>query len=265
MPLTAETGAEGPAPGTRETRLLDAYPDVLGHIDGNTLYWRDGTRMPFDDGRGPKPFAAWLAAPDIEDTLRFPYPAGAGALKPERENDPGRARNAAFFDKMYGNCRSGEITPHLQTVIWLPNKSGQRLKVHAKNGVADRLQAVSEELDALPTRFDKFLIPSAGTYNCRVIAGTDRVSAHGYGIAIDLAVKESDYWRWAARTGDVIAYRNRIPLDIVHIFERHGFIWGGRWYHYDTMHFEYRPELLPPLAPLEPKKGPPAPVQKIEP
>jgi len=22
------------------------------------------------------------------------------------------------------------------------------------------------------------------------------------------------------------------------------FIWGGRWYHFDTMHFEYRPELL---------------------
>jgi hypothetical protein len=29
------------------------------------------------------------------------------------------------------------------------------------------------------------------------------------------------------------------------IFEKHGFIWGGKWYHYDTMHFEYRPELLP--------------------
>jgi len=29
------------------------------------------------------------------------------------------------------------------------------------------------------------------------------------------------------------------------VFERHGFIWGGRWWHYDTMHFEYRPELLP--------------------
>jgi hypothetical protein len=23
------------------------------------------------------------------------------------------------------------------------------------------------------------------------------------------------------------------------IFEKHGFIWGGEWYHYDTMHFEY--------------------------
>jgi hypothetical protein len=31
-------------------------------------------------------------------------------------------------------------------------------------------------------------------------------------------------------------------------FEAEGFIWGGRWYHYDTMHFEYRPELLSPLC-----------------
>lgn len=265
LPLAADAGAERQASETAVMHLLQAYPDALERIDGNTLYWRDGTRMTLDDGHGSKAFAAWLAEPDVEDMLRFPYPAGAGTLEPEPENDPGRARNAAFFDKMYGNCRSGEVTLHLQTVIWLPNKSGQRLKVHAKNGVADRLQAVSDELDALPTRFDKFLIPSAGTYNCRVIAGTDRVSAHGYGIAIDLAVKESDYWRWAARTGNVIAYRNRIPLDIVHIFERHGFIWGGRWYHYDTMHFEYRPELLPPLAPLEQKNGPPAQGQKIEP
>jgi len=35
-----------------------------------------------------------------------------------------------------------------------------------------------------------------------------------------------------------------MPQQIVDIFERHGFIWGGKWYHYDTMHFEYRPELL---------------------
>ena len=35
-----------------------------------------------------------------------------------------------------------------------------------------------------------------------------------------------------------------MPRAIVDAFERHGFVWGGRWYHYDTMHFEYRPELL---------------------
>jgi D-alanyl-D-alanine carboxypeptidase len=37
-----------------------------------------------------------------------------------------------------------------------------------------------------------------------------------------------------------------VPAAIVHVFEHNGFIWGGRWYHYDTMHFEYRPELLDP-------------------
>ena len=41
-----------------------------------------------------------------------------------------------------------------------------------------------------------------------------------------------------------IPYKNEIPWEIVRIFERHGFIWGGKWYHYDTMHFEYRPEII---------------------
>jgi hypothetical protein len=104
---------------------------------------------------------------------------------------------------------------------------------------------VSTELDELPAAFDVFLIPSAGTYNCRVIAGTDRVSAHGHAIAIDIALERSHYWRTDPPGKDgALGYRNEIPMEIVRIFEKHGFIWGGRWYHYDTMHFEYRPELL---------------------
>ena len=240
-------------------RFVQAYPDALEKIEGNWLVWRDGTRMPLDDG-GVKSFSAWLEKPDIEDMLREPYPAGIGAADPPPDSDPGRARNAAFFDKMYGDCRKGEVKAKLKTIVWLPKKARQRLEVTTVNGVADRLEAVSKELDALPTKFDKFLAPAGGTYNCRTIAGTDRTSAHGSGIAIDIAVSQSDYWRWAlsGASGRVV-YRNRIPLEIVHIFERHGFIWGGRWHHYDTMHFEYRPELLPPLAPLEPAtEGSPA-------
>ena len=68
---------------------------------------------------------------------------------------------------------------------------------------------------------------------------------HGYAAAIDLNLDYSDYWLWNARSSVSIPYKNRFPQQIVEIFERHGFIWGGRWYHYDTMHFEYRPELLP--------------------
>ena len=30
----------------------------------------------------------------------------------------------------------------------------------------------------------------------------------------------------------------------VDAFEAEGFIWGGRWYHFDSLHFEYRPELI---------------------
>jgi len=39
-------------------------------------------------------------------------------------------------------------------------------------------------------------------------------------------------------------YPNQIPWPIILIFEKYGFIWGGKWHHYDTMHFEYRPELF---------------------
>jgi hypothetical protein len=89
-----------------------------------------------------------------------------------------------------------------------------------------------------------YLVPSAGTYNCRVIAGTTRLSEHAFGAAIDIATRYSDYWRWSRSRNDALAWKNRIPMAIVETFERFGFIWGGRWYHFDTMHFEYRPELI---------------------
>jgi hypothetical protein len=248
-PQVACGGSETPAD---LLSLVEAYPETLEKIDGNWLVWRDSTRMPLDDGRASKTFAEWLDKPDIEDMLRQPYPTGTVASAPAPDSDPGRARNAAFFEKMYGDCRKGDVKPRLKTIVWLPRKANHPLQVATANGAADRLDAVSKELDLLPAEFDKYLMPAAGTYNCRTIAGTDRVSAHGYGIAIDIAVAQSDYWRWAGGTSSgQVHYRNRIPPEIVQIFERHGFIWGGRWYHYDTMHFEYRPELLPPLAPLQ--------------
>jgi D-alanyl-D-alanine carboxypeptidase len=228
-------------------RLLGAYPEHLERIEGKTLVWKDGTRMALDDGKGEKSFEDWLADPDIEDMFAVPYPAGDLAAPPARNADPGRARNAAFFDRMYGDCRRGEGEPNLVEVQWLPKKANQRLRVTRINGVAERLTAVSRELDELPARFDRYLIPAAGSYNCRPIAGTERLSAHGYGIAVDLALAHAHYWRWARPDGNgAYPYQNAIPVEIVRIFEKHGFIWGGKWYHYDTMHFEYRPELVGP-------------------
>ena len=43
---------------------------------------------------------------------------------------------------------------------------------------------------------------------------------------------------------ELLALQAEYPWEIVAAFEAQGFIWGGKWYHYDIMHFEYRPELL---------------------
>jgi peptidoglycan LD-endopeptidase CwlK len=86
--------------------------------------------------------------------------------------------------------------------------------------------------------------PGCG-FNWRFIAGANHLNMHAFGSAIDVNVGYSDNWH-LHKTGasGVVRYRNRIPMALVTPFEKQGFIWGGRWYHYDTMHFEYRHELL---------------------
>ncbi len=247
MALTWTAVQAGELDSTNRARLLAAYPDFLKSFDGDQLVWKNGTSSPIDDGKGVKPFEAWLGDPDIEDMFQVPYVPGELAAPPAKDSDPGRARNEAFFQKMYGDCRKGETAKQLVDVVWLPKKSGEKLKFAKANGAAAALTAVSAELDALPAALDKFLFPSEGTFVCRVIAGTTRVSAHGQGIAIDISTKHAHYWRWAKSGPDgPITYKNEIPMEIVRVFEKHGFIWGGKWHHYDTMHFEYRPELMPP-------------------
>ena len=110
---------------------------------------------------------------------------------------------------------------------------------------ADSLRAVARDISRHP-EYRKYMSQSS-TFYWRKVRGAQRQSAHSYGIAIDINVGFSNYWLWTnrgAKETDRIRYENRIPQGLVHIFERHGFIWGGRWYHYDTMHFEFRPEFL---------------------
>jgi hypothetical protein len=239
------TEAEARRYGQLMDRMVAAYPDFLQGHDGAHLIWRDGARMAFDDGRGEKALEARLASADLEDQFSLPYPAGPMLNDPAMDFDPGRARNAAFFEKMYGDCRKGEVQKKLAEVAWLPKNGGKTVKITSVNGVAEKLKAVSEELDALPKELIVYVKPVAGTFNCRKISQTDQSSAHGYGIAIDINAKFGDYWQWGkpGKRGDY-AYRNRIPWEIAAIFEKHGFIWGGKWYHFDTFHFEYRPELI---------------------
>lgn len=222
--------------------LVRAYPQALSGSDGTTLTWRDGTRMPVGPAHAGQDAEALLGNASILDQLDAVYPAGAPLAVPT--GDPGRIRNQALFDKMYGDCAAGQVTPNLVRVAWLPQSWNQAVSITSVNGIDHQLEAVSRELDALPAEFKKYVHPVAGTYVCRAVAGTGRKSTHAWAAAIDLNTAYSDYWRWSRRADGVFVYRNRFPPEIVAIFERHGFIWGGRWSHFDTMHFEYRPELL---------------------
>jgi len=88
----------------------------------------------------------------------------------------------------------------------------------------------------------------------RDIAGSETRSPHAWGMAVDLVPRSYGgrhvYWRWS-RAIDREGW-HRIPLErrwqpplaVVEIFERHGFVWGGKWTHFDMIHFEYRPALV---------------------
>ena len=238
-------GAEPDDLRSHLVRLAEAYPDVVDGFDEHELILAGGKRLPLSDGRTDKTFEELLNDPDIGDMFAFAYPAGAPAAPPPVDFDPGRIRVEALFKALYGDCGKAQVAKRMRRIDWVPGHGGRPVSVTTAQGVDKALERVSRDLDRLPRAFGKYLTPSAGTYNCRAIAGTSRQSMHSYAAAIDVNTDFSDYWQWAQqKSGGPIEWRNRMPMEIVEVFERHGFVWGGRWHHYDTMHFEYRPDLL---------------------
>ncbi len=115
---------------------------------------------------------------------------------------------------------------------------GHKVRFTAAHGAAAALGRAARALEHLGAAAAPWLWPLAGTFNCRPIAGTRSPSMHAFGAAIDLASRHGGYWRWGADRGPPL------PAPIVAAFEREGFIWGGKWAHFDTFHFEFRPEII---------------------
>ena len=197
-----------------------------------------GVRVLFDDGK-TKTFEQRLDAPDLKDIFLIPYrPGPIRAVKAEGE-DPGRVRVEAVLAATYGGAGTAAALQVRVRFLDMP------VRVHRK--IAPALVRMAERLaqaQKADASLGRFLRRLSGGFAARNIAGTERTSAHAFGIAIDLDKSESDYWRW--QKGRPLRWRNRFPQAIIDAFEAEGFIWGGRWYHYDTMHFEYRPELFGP-------------------
>ena len=146
-----------------------------------------------------------------------------------------------LFKAAYGHDQS-EVKANLVPVRFL----NATVRFNARNGAAAALEAVGRDVSALVAahpEYAKRLLPLAGTFAWRPIARTERLSAHSFGVAIDLNAKRNGYWQWN-KGEDPLALRRDFPDAVVKAFERHGFIWGGKWAEYDIMHFEYRPELI---------------------
>ena len=217
-------------------KLIKAYPNqIIGYKD-NALIFRDHSTLVFDDYK-KKTIRELMDNPDIEDQFFYDYQLG-------KINDAGRIRNEVFFKKIYGNSQS-DVQNKLVEIDWCPKLVGRKIKVTTENGIDQIIKRLSAELDLHP-EFTKYITRIGGTFNWRKIAGTDRLSMHSFGMTIDINTLYSNYWQWDCKCNkeeDALTYTNKIPSKLVEIFQKYGFIWGGNWQHYDTMHFEYRPEL----------------------
>ncbi|MDP4179225.1 MAG: M15 family metallopeptidase [Bacillota bacterium] len=225
--------------------LLMAYPefavDVKKECDGRVyLIMKSGQKILYDDKKN-KSFDEKFQNPDLQDMMEQIYPLTAINKVSEKNFDPGRIRVYSLLSEVYGLSRKS-----IETNLVNTNLGYRYYQFNKSNKAADSLKnAMSEIVPLANSRKDVggCLYPSCGTYNYRVISGTNKLSPHAYGIAIDLARDKRDYWKWASPeegSKRIEAY----PKDMVEILEKNNFVWGGKWSHFDTLHFEYRPEII---------------------
>jgi D-alanyl-D-alanine carboxypeptidase len=127
-------------------------------------------------------------------------------------------------------------TPFELRLSWQPETRVRRIR--CAQAVAADLVAIFEEIFELfdndaeqvaAARMDLY----GGCYNFRRKRGLAGLSMHAYGAAVDLDPENNPLGKaWRAKAG-------MIPIEVVKIFEGHGWLWGGRWTRRpDCMHFQ---------------------------
>lgn len=161
-------------------------------------------------------------------------------------------RSPHFFDALWRAHNRSESYDRVKSMRFL----GKSVTVHFM--IMEELALVEEEILAAAKKNSQVQawingISELAGWQWRNIAETQTRSYHAYGLAIDIIPKsyggKETYWLWAQRNRADwwnIPYSSRYhpPAAVIKAFEKYGFIWGGKWLFFDTMHFEYRPEIL---------------------
>lgn len=252
-------------------RALDiAYPDAIDSIDydvknndwaitmGNIrLFWAHGRLLPQEEIQN---WQKWRALIDYLYPKEIPDPKNfskslieqikSESHSEQRNNAP--IYNPVFYDALYDGLTRRKIESHITRFDYL----GLRVSVH--KAIVPALKRVEKSLNEIAKENSEVAmfiqnISSIDGYNWREIADSPSRSNHSWGIAIDILPKnwgnKNIYWNWISwwnKDWMLIPLERRWmpPLEVIKVFEEEGFIWGGKWHLWDTMHFEYRPELL---------------------
>jgi hypothetical protein len=164
------------------------------------------------------------------------------------ENTPRPRRSFSFQEGLWQASNRNESSRRVEPVNFL------RHSVTVHSDIAEVLSRVEERIMSAAKTDPQVQswITNIGEihgWNWRNVAGSQSRSNHSYGIAIDILPKslggKATYWQWTENWWN-IPYEGRYhpPDEVIKAFEAYGFIWGGKWALFDTMHFEYRPEVF---------------------
>lgn len=241
-------------PGLAALRNPLEGPTIV--VGGKSFSWAEGRLLPYEKRRewteyAPHSFYEYpREAPDVAA-----WPPERLAQAEERLADRVAAnlkRDPTFFDALWGIHNRGTADSAQRKIRFL----GMTVSVHRLlREPLERVQAKLQEARTADPALDTFLkgLRRLEGYNWRDIAGTQSRSNHAYGTAIDIIPRtyggKYPYWLWVSqeRSGwyrDAWSRRWQPHPFLVKAFEEEGFVWGGKWLLFDTIHFEYRPEIL---------------------
>ena len=222
-----------------------------------TLYWADGKFLPLEE----------LANKDSYSSLLYHYPKEVPNPKDFTEEDilrikeftnpknrsEGKGSPQFLYNLIYEVETRTSTEANIKSHLFLGKRTNVHQFIHQKLNLVQRdIYEIAKTDSEVQTFLDK--LDSADSYAWRVISDSGNRSFHSMGLAIDVLPKgwgqKNLYWAWRRD----IDPKNWMMLDldrrwmppqrVIEIFERHGFVWGGKWIIWDNMHFEYRPEVI---------------------
>jgi hypothetical protein len=247
--------------------LAQGYPDRVGpaefrdgdwaaKVRGQWFYYAEGRLLPQElrskaAEYDPQPFYRYSAElppwvdPTAEESARIRTQSRQRSQHPPK-------RSQHFHDALWRASSRTEAWDRVKSLRFLGHPVYVHYSILEELALVEELILEEAKTNAQVRQWINNISTLDG-WNWRSIADTQSRSFHAYGAAFDLLPKSlgklETYWLWASRNRSdwwAVPYSQRLhpPEAVIKAFESYGFVWGGKWMFYDTMHFEYRPEIF---------------------